>query len=301
MKKIDRIVHIFLDKLIIIVLFNINLPISKVIYTGFKNKLLIRKRRDMLRSFNKNIVYRILIVITLVAISLTYSIIKNDKSIVEVFYYRKELPIYSVDTEEKKIALTFDAAWGDDYTLGILDILDKYDVKASFFLVGFWVDKYPDHVKEIHKRGHDVGNHSSNHPYMTKLSDEEALREIEITSEKIEKLIGIKPNLFRPPFGDYDERIVRLCRENGYYIIQWDVDSLDWKELGVQPVVDRVTRNVQNGSIVLFHNNAKYILEYLPIIIERLKEEGYELVPLSELIYKDNFYIDNTGRQRLNK
>lgn len=111
----------------------------------------------------------------------------------------------------------------------------------------------------------------------------------------------MKPNLFRPPFGDYDDRIVKLCMENGYYAIQWDVDSLDWKELGVQPVVDRVTRNVQNGSIVLFHNNAKYILEYLPIIIERLKQEGYEFVPLSELIYKDNFYIDNTGRQKLNQ
>lgn len=256
-----------------------------------------------MKSFNgkNNILYRLTIIVALVIISISYSIIRTDKNILEVFSYRKELPIYSVGTEEKKVALTFDAAWGDDFTLGILDILDKYEVKGTFFLVGFWVDKYPDHVKEIYKRGHDVGNHSSNHPYMTKLSDEEALKELEMTSEKIEKLIGIKPNLFRPPFGDYDDRIVRLCMENGYYIIQWDVDSLDWKELGVQPVVDRVTRNVQNGSIVLFHNNAKYILEYLPIIIERLQQEGYELVPLSELIYKDNFYIDNTGRQKLNQ
>jgi len=222
-------------------------------------------------------------------------------NIIEVFSYKKELPIYSVETDEKKIALTFDAAWGDDYTLGILDILDRYKIKGTFFLVGFWVDKFPDDVKEIHERGHEIGNHSTNHPYMTQISDDEIVKELEVTSDKIEKLTGKRPVLFRPPFGDYNDRVINLCRENGYYVIQWDVDSLDWKELGVQPVVDRVTRNVRNGSIVLFHNNAKYILEYLPIIIERLQNEGYEFVTVSELIYKDNFSIDNTGRQILNK
>jgi polysaccharide deacetylase family sporulation protein PdaB len=253
-------------------------------------------------SGKHNFIYRIAIVAFLVLLSVLYSTIKfNNIDVMKVFSYKKELPIYSVETDEKKVALTFDAAWGDDYTLGILDILDKYDIKGTFFLVGFWVDKYPDHVKEIDKRGHEIGNHSTNHPYMTQISDAEAIKELEVTSDKIEELIGKRPVLFRPPFGDYDDRIVNLCREKGYYVIQWDVDSLDWKELGVQPVVDRVTRNVRNGSIVLFHNNAKYILEYLPIVIERLKAEGYEFVTVSELIYKDNFYIDNTGRQILNK
>ncbi len=163
--------------------------------------------------------------------------------------------------------------------------------------MGFWVDKYPEHVKEIYNRGHDVGNHSTNHPYMTKLSDDEIEKELNITGDKIEKLIKEKPILFRPPFGDYNDRVINVCKDNGYYVIQWDVDSLDWKEMGVQPVVDRVTRNVRNGSIVLFHNNAKYVLEYLPIIIERLQREGYEIVPISQLIYKENFYMDNTGRQ----
>lgn len=234
-------------------------------------------------------------------ISISYTTIKTNSHILEVFSYKKELPIYSVETDDKKIALSFDAAWGDDFTLGILNILDQYDIKSTFFLVGFWVDKYPEHVKEISKRGHDVGNHSTNHPYMTKLSDEEIIKELNKTGDKIEELIKEKPILFRPPFGDYDNRVINLCRENNYYVIQWDVDSLDWKELGVQPVVDRVTRNARNGSIILFHNNAKYILEYLPIVIERLQNEGYEIVPVSELIYKDNFYMDNTGRQKLNQ
>jgi len=254
------------------------------------------------RTYRKdNILFRLLIILFVLAISISYTSIKTNTNILEVFSHRKELPIYSVETEEKKIAISFDAAWGDDYTLGILDILDRYNIKSSFFLVGFWVDKHPEHVKEIYKRGHDVGNHSTNHPYMTKLSDEEIVKELNITGEKIEKLINEKPILFRPPFGDYDDRVINLCRENGYYVIQWDVDSLDWKELGVQPVVDRVTRNVKNGSIVLFHNNAKYVLDFLPIIIEKLQAEGFEIVPISELIYKDNFYIDNTGRQKLNE
>jgi polysaccharide deacetylase family sporulation protein PdaB len=240
---------------------------------------------------------RIMIVIFVIMISIIYTSIKTDSNIAEVFSYKKELPIYSVGTNEKKLAISFDAAWGDEYTLQILDILDKYNVKSTFFLVGFWADKYPDHVKEIYKRGHDVGNHSTNHPYMTKLSNEEMAKELNVTNDKIKELIKEKPILFRPPFGDYNDTVLNVCKDNGYYAIQWDVDSLDWKELGVQPVVDRVTRNVTNGSIVLFHNNAKYIVEYLPIIIERLQSEGYEIVPISQLIYRDNYSMDSTGRQ----
>ncbi|NMB07585.1 MAG: polysaccharide deacetylase family protein [Tissierellia bacterium] len=241
--------------------------------------------------------FRILIVFSIVIVSIIYTGIKIDENIMDVFSNKKELPIYSVETEEKKIAISFDAAWGDNYTREILDILDKYNIKSSFFLVGFWIDKYPEHVKEIHRRGHDVGNHSTNHPYMTKLSEEEMIKELNITGNKIKELTKEKPILFRPPFGDYNDKLISVCRDNGYYVIQWDVDSLDWKEMGVQPVVDRVVRNVKNGSIVLFHNNAKFVLEYLPIIIERLQKEGYEILPISRLIYKDNFYMDNTGRQ----
>ena len=254
----------------------------------------------MKRQYSKNnIIFRIVIVFFLIAVSIIYTGIKTDTNIAGVFSNKKELPIYSVDTDDKKLSISFDAAWGDDSTLEILDILDKYNVKSTFFLVGFWVDKYPEHVKEIYKRGHDIGNHSTNHPYMTKLSEEEILRELSITGDKIKELTKEKPILFRPPFGDYNNKLINICRDNGYYVIQWDVDSLDWKEMGVQPVVDRVTRNVRNGSIVLFHNNAKYVSEYLPIIIEKLQNDGYEIVPISELIYKENFYMDNTGSQIL--
>lgn len=245
----------------------------------------------------KHTIERILIVITILCISIIYTSIVNNVNSIQAFSDEKELPIYSVDTEEKRIAISFDAAWGNEYTKDILDILDKYDIKSTFFLVGFWVDKYPDDVKEIYDRGHDIGNHSTNHPYMTKLSEEQILAELNTTGNKIEEITGEKPILFRAPFGDYNDRLIQLCKENGYYVIQWDVDSLDWKEMGVQPVVDRVIRNIDNGSIVLFHNNASYIKEYLPIIIERMQDEGYKIVPVSQLIYKDDYYMDHTGRQ----
>lgn len=235
--------------------------------------------------------------IIIIGFSLIYY---NDVSykVLEVLASDKLLPIYCVDTDEKKIAISFDAAWGDQYTEGILDILDKYEIKTTFFLVGFWVDRYPDMVKKIYERGHEIGNHSTTHPHMSKLSREEIIKELNNTGEKIFNITGKKPNLFRPPFGDYNNRLIKTAKECGYYTIQWDVDSLDWKELGVKPVVDRVTRNIGNGSIVLFHNNAKYVLEYLPLVIEKLQKEGYKIVPISELIMKDDYYIDHTGRQK---
>lgn len=244
-----------------------------------------------------NITIRLLIVLSIALVFFVYVTVKTTGNIAAVFAPTKELPIYSVEIPEKKIAISFDAAWGNEYTNNILDTLDKYNVKSTFFLVGFWADKYPDDVKEISRRGHDVGNHSTTHPNMSQLSKEKMLEELNTTGKKIEDLIGIKPTLFRPPFGDYNDLLIRTCDEIGYHTIQWDVDSLDWKELGVQPVVDRVVRNVRNGSIVLFHNNAKYIKDFLPLVIEKLQETGYEIVPISELIYKDNFIMDNTGRQ----
>lgn len=246
---------------------------------------------------NKKFTIRITVVLLLIIASFMFSKLSLENGIISVFSTSRELPIYSVQTPEKKIAISFDAAWGTDFTYDILDTLDKYNIKTTFFLVDFWVKKNPEVVKEIDRRGHEIGNHSTNHPYMSKLDEFQIIKELKTAEESIKQITGKRTTLFRPPFGDYNDRLIRVCRENGYYVIQWDVDSLDWKEYGVQPVVDRVTRNVRNGSIVLFHNNAKYVSEYLPIVLEKLLSEGYEIVPVSELIYKDNFYIDNTGRQ----
>ena len=214
-----------------------------------------------------------------------------------VFGEGKKLPIYSVDTDEKKIAISFDCAWGNAHTKPILDILDQYDVKTTFFMVKFWAEKFPQDVLEIHNRGHEIGNHSSTHPNMSNLSMEDLKKELLCAEEAIEKITGTKPFLFRPPFGAYSNTLIETCEANGYYVIQWDVDSLDWKDISAEQIVDRVTRNVKPGAIVLFHNNAEYVEDYLPCILDRLKSDGFQIVPVGQLILTKNYHMNHTGRQ----
>ena len=211
----------------------------------------------------------------------------------------KELPIYSVETEEKKVALSFDAAWGNEDTQQILDTLEKYNVKVTFFMTGGWVEKFPEDVEKIYKAGHDLGNHSENHKNMSQLSNEECQNELMKVHEKVKTLTGTEMNLFRPPYGDYDNEVIKNAKACGYYSIQWDVDSLDWKDYGVDSIIKTVTehKSLQNGSIILMHNGAKYTAEALPQVIEKLQEMGYEIVPISELIYRDDYHLDVTGRQ----
>lgn len=209
----------------------------------------------------------------------------------------RRVPVYSVDTSEKKVAISFDAAWGDEFTDGILDILDTYDVKATFFLVNFWAEKYPDDVKMIAEKGHDIGNHSTSHPDMADLSSEEVAKELNTTADTIKSITGKSPVLFRPPYGSYSNTLIDCAENLGYTTIQWDVDSLDWKDISTEQIVERVTRNVKNGSIVLFHNNAEHVLDYLPLILQNFRENGYEVVKINDLIYHDNCHVNEQGRQ----
>lgn len=211
----------------------------------------------------------------------------------------KELPIYCVETDNPQIALSFDAAWGADDTPIILEILETHGVKATFFMTGDWVSSYPEEVKAIAAAGHDLGNHSENHKHMTELSDSECQSELMSVHEKVKELTGVDMFLFRPPYGDYDNHVITNAQACGYYAIQWDVDSLDWKNYGVQSIVDTVLnhKNLGNGSIILCHNGADHTAEALDGLITGLKEKGYEFVPISQLIIKDHYHIDFTGRQ----
>ena len=212
----------------------------------------------------------------------------------------RDLPIYCVDKGEKKIAsISFDAAWGNEDTQQLIDILAQYDVKATFFVVGEWVDKYPESVKALADAGHEIMNHSNTHPHMPKLSNEKMIEELTECNNKIESVTGVKPILFRAPYGDYNNDVVGTIRECGCYTIQWDVDSLEWKDLSAEEITKRVTERVKPGSIVLFHNAAKHTPEALPTVLEKLKGDGYNIVPISQLIYKDNFEMDTAGRQKL--
>ena len=248
--------------------------------------------------FSKIQIRRLLFTLMLLLLSITLLNAQVNGTAAVFLNVKKELPIYSVQTDEKKIAISFDAAWGAEYTTTIMDILEERGIKTTFFLVGFWVDKYPERVEEMARRGHEVANHSTTHPEMSKLSREQIIKEILTTQKKIEDLAGESSvRLLRPPFGDYNDQLILISRELDFHVIQWDVDSLDWKELGVQPMVERVTKKVDKGSIVLFHNNAKYITDALPQILDILLVEGYSIVPISELIYKENYKMDHTGRQ----
>lgn len=212
---------------------------------------------------------------------------------------KRDLPIYSVETDENKVALSFDAAWGNEETQRILDILAKHNVKVTFFMTGEWVKKYPEDVKKIAAAGHDLGNHSENHKQMSKLTEEQCIEEIMKTHNRVKELTGIDMELFRPPYGDYNNTVVGAARKCGYYTIQWDVDSLDWKDYGADSIVKKCTehKNLRKGSIILMHNGAKYTPDALEGVILGLKEKGYELVPISQLIYREDYTIDHTGRQ----
>lgn len=214
-----------------------------------------------------------------------------------VLAVKRELPIYSVEREDKVISISFDASWGGDQTLGILDLLDAYDAKATFFLVGIWVDKYPELVKAIHERGHEIGNHSASHPHMTQISEAKMREELAKMSDQLEAVIGERPTLFRPPYGDYNNAVVTVSRAEGYECVQWSVDSLDWKNRGVQDLITRATKNVQPGDIILFHNDSKYILEALPTILKTYQEQGFKLIPVSELLLQGDTTIDVQGKQ----
>ena len=212
---------------------------------------------------------------------------------------KRELPIYCVDTDTPKIALTFDAAWGNEDTQLILDILKQYNVKATFFMTGGWVKSYPEDVKAILADGHDLGNHSENHKNMSQLSSREQEEELMLVHNRVKQLTGYEMFLFRPPYGDYDDSVVCCARDCGYYAIQWDVDSLDWKDYGTDSIIKTVTehKNLGNGSIILMHNGAKYTASALGRVIEKLQNCGYEFVPLSELIYREEYYMNYEGRQ----
>lgn len=224
----------------------------------------------------------------------------NFEAVADVYNGKsvRKLPVYGVDCgEEKKVALTFDAAWGADKTQSILDTLEENGATGTFFLVGFWVDKYPDMVKAIANSGCEIGNHSKNHLHMSELSKEEIVTELKYVSDKVEELTGSRPAYFRPPFGDYDDLLIDTSNDMGLYPVQWDVDSLDWKELSAQDIVSRIVGRVKAGSIILCHNDGRHTAEALPAVLDTLKARGYEFVPVGELIYRDGYTIDPSGRQ----
>lgn len=209
----------------------------------------------------------------------------------------RKLPVYCTDRNDKTVAFTFDAAWGNEDTQTLIDIFKENDIHVTFFVVGEWCDRCSESVKALSAAGHEVMNHSSTHPHMPTLSRAEMQAEIAACNDKITALTGKTPTLFRAPYGDYDNALIEVLNGMGMQCVQWDVDSLDWKDLSADEISKRVLSNVHSGSIVLFHNAAKHTPEALDGIIKALKADGYSFLRASEMLYPAGTPINHEGRQ----
>ncbi|MBR3294170.1 MAG: polysaccharide deacetylase family protein [Oscillospiraceae bacterium] len=221
----------------------------------------------------------------------------SSPAIVGVSAAQRQLPIYSVQRDDKRVAISFDAAWGNEDTQTLIDILEQYQVHTTFFVVGDWVERYPESVKALSDAGHEVMNHSNHHEHFSQLSSEEIKKNLQACNDKLSAITGVSPVLFRCPYGEYDDHVIQAVKEAGMTAVQWDVDSLDWKEISAKEIQSRVLKNVKPGSIVLFHNAAKHTPEALPGILEALIKDGYTVVPVSELLLEGDTVIDHTGKQ----
>ena len=206
-------------------------------------------------------------------------------------------PIYSVDRGEERVAaITINAGDGDEDTRAILDVLDRYGVKATFFFVGSWARRHPESLRDIAARGHELGNHSDTHPDMTQLSVQGMQTEIRALDDKIEEITGIRPTLFRAPSGAYNAQVVQTARDMGHEAVQWDVDSHDWKGYGAADIETRVLKGIKPGSIVLLHINSKGVVAALEAILARLTADGWHLIPVGALLLEGPYRLDATGK-----
>ena len=231
---------------------------------------------------------------------LTYFIISRSKSYGTAGLRRfwcKGIKVAGVDSQQIHLRLVRPLAgaasrssvWYVLYKLPISLIPFSENKIVSYFL-GYL-------VIFVVSSGCDIGNHSKEHLNMSTLSKEKVESELDYVSEKVNELTGIQPKFFRPPFGDYNNTLLEVVEEKNMIGVQWTVDSLDWKGLSAAEILSRVNSGVKNGSIILFHNNSDNILEALPLVIANLKNQGYKMVTLSNLIYQDDFTIDGNGIQ----
>ncbi len=195
-------------------------------------------------------------------------------------------PIYGVKTDKKIVALTFDISWGTNTPMPVIDILKNNDIKCTFFLSGPWVKQYPDIPKRIQADGHEIGSHGYRHINLSNLSKNEIKDEIQKAHDNIKEVTGIDANLIRTPNGDFNDTVIEAIHEVNYEAIQWETDSLDWMNPGVNNIVERVTKKVHPGDIILMHasDTCKQTTEALPLVINNLKNQGYEFVTVSELL-----------------
>ncbi|MBQ9805415.1 MAG: polysaccharide deacetylase family protein [Clostridia bacterium] len=212
-----------------------------------------------------------------------------------VFFLSKTLPIqvlaveafHSAKTQSKKIALTFDDGPHPSQTKRILDVLDRYHVHATFFMVGVNIENYPDAAKEVIARGHEVGNHTYSHAKIGNMSESDVDRELERCEEILDELCDYEPHLFRPPQGALSDAVEGCSFEHDYRLVLWSLDTRDWEVKNTDQIVKKVLSSIQGGDIVLMHDyigTHSRTAEALEILLPELIARGYEPVTVSELL-----------------
>lgn len=212
---------------------------------------------------------------------------------------KRNLPVYSVEREDNLVALTFNCAWGNEDIEEILSALSKKNVKATFFLVGEWAEKYPESAKKIADAGHELGGHSYNHKDYAKLSAGEVEDDAIKTAEIIKSATGKDAKLVRAPSGSYNNSSVEAIEKAGFIPIQWSVDSIDYGGAAKGDIVARVTGKTQAGDIILMHTGTENTALALPEILDNLCGK-YKICTVLELLYNENSYVDNAGKMHKN-
>lgn len=179
----------------------------------------------------------------------------------------------------------------------ILEVLEENQVKVTFFMVGQWIEKYPEAVKKINNAGHEIGSHSYSHPHVNNLSYEDNLKELDKANTVLESLIGKKTNIYRTPYGEYNNTVIKAANDAGYTTIQWSLDTLDYEGLTGEEMWNRLENKLKNGDIILSHNGTKHTAESLDMLIKRIKQKGFEVVKVTDILKKNESYINSQGIQ----
>jgi peptidoglycan-N-acetylglucosamine deacetylase len=225
----------------------------------------------------KKIMYGLLLLIILLIIAY----LLNDQILENVFQTSPEEVIFCVDTREKVLSLTFEVSTGEEYIEEILDILGRHGIRATFFLIGRWVDEYPELTQKIAAK-HEVGNHSYSHPHLPELSSRELLSEFEKFRKSLENALGEAAHIpyFRPPFGELDERAISLALEEGSMVVLWSIESKDWIATSLEDYIDEVMQKVHPGAIMVFRTSSQETVMTLPLLIQSIWQQGYRIVSL---------------------
>lgn len=251
--------------------------------------------------FNKQKIYAYAVsVFTVLVLFATAVVFQNNNGVQVVrtaSSTEKLLPIYNVETNEKKVAFTMNCAWNADDIEEILKTLEANNTKITFFMVGDWIEKYPDAAKKIHEAGHEIASHSDTHPHVNNLNYDENINEIEKSNDKIEKITGSRTKIYRVPYGEYNNTVIKAANDMGYYTIQWNLDTLDYTGLNGDEMWNRLKGKIKQGDIILSHSGTKYTAKSLDYIIKNIKNKGLEIVKVSDLIFEENYLINTNGTQ----